>query len=91
MARHTDLVKVSVQLIDDGRHLLRQVAGVHCVLLPAAWLRSQNNMRQLAKRGMFMRRFYVCCLSRSADVKRASREVRFGNRCRNVCISITGS
>lgn len=29
MAGHTNLVKVGVQLVDDGRDLLREVAGIH--------------------------------------------------------------
>jgi hypothetical protein len=29
MARHSNLVKELVQLVDDGRDLLLQIAGVH--------------------------------------------------------------
>ena len=36
MARYANLVEESMQLVDDGGHLLRQVAGIHCEKLPAA-------------------------------------------------------
>lgn len=36
MALYSNLVKVAMKLIYDGRDLLRQVSSVHCEKLPAA-------------------------------------------------------
>jgi hypothetical protein len=36
MAGHADVVEQAVQLADDGRHLLGEVARVHCARRPAS-------------------------------------------------------
>lgn len=37
MARYTNLVEVSMELIDDGCDLLRKISGVHVEVPPAAF------------------------------------------------------
>ena len=46
MAGNSNLIEKAVQLIDDGRDLLRQVSGVHVDVLPAAYQDAAFTMQQ---------------------------------------------